>query len=71
MLYTDGVVESLNLHRKMFGFDRLHATLARVSAIDPQALIEEILNAIRLFQGPVEQVDDVTLLAIQMGGLNQ
>jgi serine phosphatase RsbU (regulator of sigma subunit) len=71
VLYTDGVVESLNLQRKMFGFERLHATLARVSAIEPQALIEEILNAISLFQGPVEQVDDVTLLAIQMGGFNQ
>ena len=43
ILYTDGVVESLNTRREMFGFERLHDTLAQLSADQPQAIIEEIL----------------------------
>jgi serine phosphatase RsbU (regulator of sigma subunit) len=74
ILYTDGVVESLNARREMFGFGRLHDTLAQLAASpapvnQPRALIEGVLNAVRHFSGPVEQIDDVTMLAIQVQGL--
>jgi sigma-B regulation protein RsbU (phosphoserine phosphatase) len=76
ILYTDGVVESLNVQREMFGFERLHSTLARlaVSSVErqpvgqPQTTIDGVLDAVRQFSGPVEQIDDVTILAIQVGG---
>lgn len=65
-LYTDGVVESLNTQRELFGFERLYNTLARLSADQPQAILTEVLRAVQDFRGPVEQVDDVTLLTIQV-----
>jgi hypothetical protein len=68
VLYTDGVVESLDAQRKMFGFERLYDTLARLSADRPQGIVDGILDAVRDFSGPVEQVDDVTLLVIQAEG---
>ena len=65
ILYTDGIVESLDAQRRMFGFERFYDTLARLSAERPQVLVEEILSAVRDSSGPAEQVDDVTLLVIQ------
>jgi len=66
LLYTDGVVESLNAQRQMFGFDRFQATLAHLPADHPQNIIEEIRFTLDRFRGPVEQIDDVTMLAIQV-----
>ncbi len=65
ILYTDGIVESLDAQRKMFGFERFYDTLARLSADRPHVLVKEILSAVRDFSGSAEQVDDVTLLVIQ------
>jgi serine phosphatase RsbU (regulator of sigma subunit) len=66
LLYTDGVVESLNAQRQMFGFERFQTTLAHIPADHPQNIIEEIRFTLDRFRGPVEQVDDVTMLAIQV-----
>jgi sigma-B regulation protein RsbU (phosphoserine phosphatase) len=76
ILYTDGVVESLNARREMFGFERFHDTLIQCatsssesrSSNRPQAIVEEILKAVRRFGGLAEQSDDVTILAIQVEG---
>jgi serine phosphatase RsbU (regulator of sigma subunit) len=75
ILYTDGVVESLNVKREMFGFDRLNNTLSRLAVNPlerqptdpPQTTINGILGAIQQFSGPVEQADDVTILVVHMG----
>jgi serine phosphatase RsbU (regulator of sigma subunit) len=70
LLYTDGVVESLNTQREMFGFERLHDMLVRLSVNQPHAIIEEVLHTVQQFSGPVEPMDDVTLLAIQIQTLH-
>jgi serine phosphatase RsbU (regulator of sigma subunit) len=66
VLYTDGVVESLNAQREMFGFERLNNVLTQLTADHPQDIVDGIVSAVERFQGPVEQLDDITILSIRI-----
>ncbi len=63
LLYTDGVTESFNDRREMFGTDRLDALL-RDASHDPQAMIDHIVAALRSFSPRFPPADDRTLIAI-------
>lgn len=76
VLYTDGVIESLNCKREMFGFERFNDTLTQLAVGSvawqpmgqPQETVDGILSAVRQFRGPAEQTDDVTILVVQVEG---
>ena len=64
LFYSDGLVEAHNPGREMFGFPRLKTLLAEHA--DWASLIDYLLNELRCFTGEAwEQVDDVTLVALQ------
>ncbi len=63
LLYTDGVTESFNTAREMFGEERLDTLLARHHA-NPDRLIEAILVAVSDFTDARPAADDRTILAI-------
>jgi serine phosphatase RsbU (regulator of sigma subunit)/catechol 2,3-dioxygenase-like lactoylglutathione lyase family enzyme len=60
-LYTDGITESFSETGEEFGEHRLVATLQSHPELPAQALIEEIVQALRRFS-PQEQHDDITLV---------
>jgi serine phosphatase RsbU (regulator of sigma subunit) len=67
ILYTDGIVETLNAQHEMFGFERLYETLRQEATDQPQAIINSVLSAVQEFSDTTEQLDDRTMLAIQVG----
>lgn len=67
VLYTDGVVEALDPRRELFGFDRLRQHLVTHTAQGPEDTIASLLHTVQQFTGDAEQVDDVTLVAVQVG----
>jgi sigma-B regulation protein RsbU (phosphoserine phosphatase) len=63
LIYTDGVVEARNLDDEEFGLARLiEAGAGRHQSVD--ALLEDVLETLRVWSSDVEQGDDITLLAL-------
>lgn len=70
-LYTDGVTESTDLSRQLFGDDRLKEALNRFrdSGCEEKCrLLQEELNA---FVGEAPQFDDITMLSLKYNGPSQ
>ena len=64
LLHSDGVVESHDPQRDMFGFPRLKETVA--SAPGGRELIDRVLRDLQDFTGPgAEQEDDITMLSLE------
>jgi serine phosphatase RsbU (regulator of sigma subunit) len=66
ILYTDGIVETLNLEHEMFGFERLYETIRQEATNPPQTVLDNVLSAVQKFSRTTEQLDDRTMLAIQL-----
>ncbi len=67
LLHSDGVVESHDPKREMFGFPRLKETMA--GAPDGRELIDRVLRDLENFTGPgAEQEDDITMVSLQRTG---
>jgi sigma-B regulation protein RsbU (phosphoserine phosphatase) len=66
VLFSDGVTEALNLAEEEFGDHRLEAlVLACRPADGPQALIDDVLDAVDAFVGAAAPFDDLTLLVLE------
>ena len=65
VLYTDGVTEAFDEHGCDFGMKRLLTVIHQHADLAPQALIEQISEAVRQFVGSYPQSDDYTVLIIQ------
>jgi len=67
VLTSDGVVEAMNAHRQIFGFDRFEQA---VSNSHPErgaaAVHDEVLSEMRAFGAGVPPHDDVTLVVIRV-----
>ena len=69
VLYTDGVTEAVNREMKLFGEDRLKATLTGLLGVrDASDVLKGIEDAVSGFVGGCEQADDITLLAFKLRG---
>ncbi|MDW7680969.1 MAG: PP2C family protein-serine/threonine phosphatase, partial [bacterium] len=64
LLFTDGITEAKNHLNEMFSLNRL-LQVCQQPTQQPQVLIENIVNQVKIFQGPVSQHDDITLLAVR------
>lgn len=63
--YTDGIVEARNAANEEFGFDRLQEFLTLHATLQPDALIDSVLNELQRFSGTIEQHDDITIVVLQ------
>jgi len=64
LLFTDGITEAKNHLNEMFSLNRL-LQVCQQPTQQPQVLIENIVNQVKIFQGPISQHDDITLLAVR------
>jgi serine phosphatase RsbU (regulator of sigma subunit) len=65
LLYTDGVTESINQSKKMFGLKRLVDFVEKHGDNSPKDLINILMDEIDKFVDGNIQRDDITLLAIR------
>jgi len=61
VLYTDGIIESMNGREELYGFDRFESII-RKSPADPEALKTAIIEDVSRFTGLTPQHDDMTLV---------
>jgi sigma-B regulation protein RsbU (phosphoserine phosphatase) len=64
LLYTDGVTEATNAAKALFGQARLVSALHDSRHLPAQALCQQLLQVIRLYEEDTAAFDDVTLVAI-------
>jgi serine phosphatase RsbU (regulator of sigma subunit) len=68
LMYTDGVVEAFNAEKELFGFERMHDLAAECSQLSAKEAVERIAGAVDAFAGGVDQSDDITIMALKIGG---
>lgn len=64
VLYTDGIVEAMNIHEEMFGFDRLVDIVQKNGKMEAEALLAEIRKQVDAFAGDAAQHDDLTVIVL-------
>ncbi|MFT5327816.1 MAG: serine phosphatase RsbU (regulator of sigma subunit) [Planctomycetaceae bacterium] len=65
LLFTDGVTETFNSNREMFGRDRVLNTLETTSALAPDQVLDTIARDLVDFRGVAAQADDVTMILVE------
>ena len=69
LLLTDGVTEAMDMHRELYGGERLEALLL---GLPGEASAKEVLEAVRAsvseHAGTAPQHDDITIVAIRIAG---
>jgi serine phosphatase RsbU (regulator of sigma subunit) len=66
VIVSDGIIESQNLQRELFGFDRLEAVLASIPATASATQIADtVVNAVRLHLAGQDPQDDMTIVIIK------
>lgn len=65
LLYTDGVTESANEKKEMFGLERLGAFLEKFQALSAEEIRQELLDELRTFAHGSPQADDITVLVMK------
>ncbi|MCX5801069.1 MAG: SpoIIE family protein phosphatase [Candidatus Eisenbacteria bacterium] len=65
VLYTDGVIDAMNVSREQFGQERLERLL--LSSIDApaEAVMQRIIDEVASFRGAAKQNDDLTLVVLK------
>ena len=62
--YTDGIVEAMNKHKDMYGFERLHEVVNSSPAETAEALMKDIIKDVSDFTGTAPQHDDLTIIVV-------
>ena len=68
ILYTDGVSETRNLNDVEYGEARLMSALGRNRELPAAALVNQLVDDVRVFSASSRRPDDLTVMAIEMVG---
>ncbi len=66
VLYTDGITEATDAAGELFGDDALMSVLCGPSDLDPAAVRERVVRAVRSFVGDAEPHDDMTMVVLRI-----
>ena len=68
VVFSDGVSEAFDAGESEFGEPRLLDVVQRTGARDAQAVVDDVLDAVRRFAAGAIQSDDITVLALRYLG---
>ncbi len=64
LIYTDGIIEAKNLDQKLYGASRLERAV-ETCPIDPDMLVQKIVDSVDSFSKGRGQSDDLTLVCFK------
>ncbi|HMX58761.1 MAG TPA: SpoIIE family protein phosphatase, partial [Leptospiraceae bacterium] len=64
-LFTDGLVESMNGKKEMFGQEKIEEIVRKHGTSDLAGLEERIMNSLRAHTGGLRPADDITFAMIR------
>ena len=65
IFYTDGIVEAMNAHEELFGFERLRATVDGAKKLDSESILKLVIDKVEQFAGGTPQHDDITVIVLK------
>lgn len=65
ILYTDGVINSIDAKNRYYGTERLEKNLLNMSDLSSEEVVGKLLNSIMIFKGDSVQSDDISLLVLK------
>ena len=65
LIYSDGLTETMNPARELFGEERLAALLKKYGTQSAQTLIDHIVEDAKRYAGKALPHDDMTLLVVK------
>ncbi|MBO5667227.1 MAG: SpoIIE family protein phosphatase, partial [Firmicutes bacterium] len=65
-LYTDGVTEAHDINKKLFGEERLLASLNATAGMTVAEVCRKVKADVDAFQGEAEQFDDITMMCVRL-----
>jgi sigma-B regulation protein RsbU (phosphoserine phosphatase) len=65
VLTTDGVLETHNKNREMFGRDRVKKIIRRYADLGAEGIRLAVIDAVSAFRGNSHQEDDITLVVLK------
>jgi serine phosphatase RsbU (regulator of sigma subunit) len=68
VLYTDGIVESVDSSNTPFGEERMREIVETYAYASPGEIIEKIKEAVAIHSGKTPQSDDITLIVLKFVG---
>jgi serine phosphatase RsbU (regulator of sigma subunit) len=72
ILSSDGVAETMNHDKELFGFERLSQTIDQIDYYaTPHEILNEIWQSVETFRDEAEQLDDITLVVIGVDPMAQ
>jgi serine phosphatase RsbU (regulator of sigma subunit) len=71
VLFTDGITETENRHREIYGYRRLKDFLLEHEKESPDVLSDELMNDLRKFRESDVVGDDITLIAVDFKDSNR
>ncbi len=66
VLFTDGVMEAMDFDGRIYGMDRLRASIRKHRDLDAQQLAHQIHWDVRRYAGLAEQADDITIVTVRV-----
>ncbi|MEG4233022.1 SpoIIE family protein phosphatase [Microcoleus sp. Pol11C3] len=68
VLYTDGIPEARNMHKKFYGIERLCEVVSQNWHLSAEQIKEATIDDLRRFIGEQKVFDDITLLVLKQQG---
>ncbi|WP_333415713.1 SpoIIE family protein phosphatase [Microcoleus sp. MOSTC5] len=68
VLYTDGIPEARNMHKKFYGIERLCEVVSQNWLLSAEQFKEAAIDDLREFMGEQKVFDDITLLILKQQG---
>ncbi len=66
LLYTDGIIEAENSDKELFGTQRLSNLLLECGELEPQEIIDRVMDQVRIFTGMRHFNDDITMVVMKV-----
>ncbi len=67
-VYTDGVAETMNSDKELFGIDRTLEALNGAGNASPEGVLRSVDEAVARFAAGAEQFDDLTMMCVEYCG---
>ncbi len=68
VLYTDGIPEARNMHKKFYGIERLCVVVSQNWHLSAEQIKQAAIDDLRIFFGKQKVFDDITLLVLNQQG---
>jgi sigma-B regulation protein RsbU (phosphoserine phosphatase) len=65
LLYTDGVINSLDVNNQHYGIEKLENNLHNLIDLTSDEVVTRLVKSIAIYEGENSQADDITLLAVK------